>query len=93
MQYLKNVVTLRLNTTKCVGCGVCALVCPHAVFSVREGKAVIEQLDSCMECGACDLNCPTHAISVDSGVGCATAFIMSAFTGGEPNCDCAKGGC
>jgi hypothetical protein len=35
----------------------------------------------CMECGACQMNCITHAIIVESGVGCATAMILSALKG------------
>jgi len=79
MKYLKDVATLKLDEQKCIGCGMCAVVCPHAVFLVDGGKAVVSDRDSCMECGACALNCPASAISVDSGVGCATGIIASAF--------------
>jgi len=27
--YLKDVVTLKLNQEKCMGCGMCLLVCPE----------------------------------------------------------------
>ncbi len=67
--YLKNVVTLELNTERCVGCGMCVQVCPHDVFQMADGRAHIQQRDACMECGACSLNCPTSAIQVKSGVG------------------------
>ncbi|TFH13603.1 MAG: 4Fe-4S dicluster domain-containing protein [Lentisphaerales bacterium] len=88
MNYLRNVVTLELDRQKCVGCGMCAVVCPRSVLSVKEGKAVIKYHDACIECGACALNCPVEALSVDSGVGCARAFIRSLFTGSEPKCKC-----
>lgn len=92
-RYLKNVATLRLSVEKCIGCGRCAEVCPHGVFSVN-GKAKIEDRDGCMECGACAKNCPANAITVDAGVGCATAVIMGWLTGSEPSCDCSSGeGC
>ena len=93
LTYLKNVVSLSLNDEKCVGCGKCAEVCPHGVFSVEEGKARICEKDFCMECGACALNCPAEAIDVDAGVGCAAAIIKSWITGGEPTCDCGGGEC
>lgn len=73
--YLKDVVTLRLDQNKCIGCGTCLLVCPHAVLSLTNGKIEIARRDNCMECGACALNCPVEALSVRSGVGCATAVI------------------
>lgn len=86
-RYLKDVVTLKLDAAKCVGCGLCAVVCPHAVFKVEEGKAAIADRDGCMECGACAKNCPVGAIEVDSGVGCAAGIIRGALQGTEPTCD------
>jgi len=74
--YLIN--TLRYYEEKCVNCGLCSIVCPHAVFIPGDKKAVLAKPQECMECGACQLNCPSDAITVDSGVGCATAMIMSA---------------
>ena len=86
--YLKDVVTLALNQEKCVGCGLCTMVCPHAVIIVNNGHALIENRDACMECGACAINCPTHAITVQAGVGCAAAVINTALgkTGGDCCC-------
>ncbi len=90
--YLKNVSSLKLNTEKCVGCGMCNEVCPHAVFMMKDNKAVIQDLNACMECSACVKNCPVSALSATSGVGCAAAIINGFLTGTEPSCDCSGGG-
>ncbi len=86
--YLKNVVTLELNIDKCIGCGLCATVCPHRVFEMNEKKAAVVDMDACMECGACSLNCPVEAINVKSGVGCAVAVFKGIFSGGKACRDC-----
>lgn len=84
--YLKDVVTLAYNEEKCVGCGLCAQVCPHGVFTLDNQKARITDRNRCMECGACSGNCPVGAISVHAGVGCAAAIIQGLLTGKEPTC-------
>ena len=88
MKYLSNAVSLKIIPDLCVGCGMCVEVCPHAVFEMQEGKAVILDRDRCMECGACAGNCAFGALEVDKGVGCATAIINSMISGGDPACGC-----
>lgn len=86
--YLKNVVTLELDVNKCIGCSLCAVVCPHGVFEMTENKAGIVDGDACMECGACSLNCPVEAVNVKSGVGCAVAVLTGLLKGRKSNSDC-----
>jgi NAD-dependent dihydropyrimidine dehydrogenase PreA subunit len=84
--YLKNGETLTLDAEACVGCGACVDVCPHAVFRLEAGKAVVALRGACMECGACARNCPVSAIYVMAGVGCASAIIIGKLTGTTPSC-------
>ena len=100
LAYLKNVVTLRLDGEKCVGCGACLSVCPHAVLrpvnkslenrgntgAVR--KVEIGDRDACMECGACSRNCPVKVVTVSTGVGCAAAVINSFLGRKNTSCCC-----
>lgn len=86
--YLKGVVTLKLDETKCSGCGECLKVCPHEVLAKNNGRVAITELDACMECGACAKNCPTGALSVRAGVGCAMAVINSALGRKSSSCCC-----
>jgi NAD-dependent dihydropyrimidine dehydrogenase PreA subunit len=90
-EYIKNVVTLKLDTGLCIGCALCEIVCPHAVFKIENKKALIIDKDACMECGACQKNCSVDAIKVDSGVGCAAGIIAGAILGTEATCDCFPG--
>lgn len=92
LRYLDNVVTLQLDPEKCIGCGLCATVCPHRVLTMAERRAEISDRDACIECGACAGNCPTAALTVKKGVGCASAIINGWLRGGEPSCDC-SGSC
>ncbi len=86
--YLKDVVTLRLDREKCVGCGMCLLVCPHAVLSLTNDKVDVADRDACMECGACAQNCPFGALDVRPGVGCAAAVINSMLGRKKSSCCC-----
>lgn len=88
LRYLPNVVTLKLDADKCIGCGMCVEVCPHAVFEMNQKKALIADRDACMECGACARNCIANALTVRAGVGCAAAVITGSVGGGAPSCGC-----
>ena len=90
-RYLKDVATLQYDRDKCVGCGMCATVCPHRIFRMEAKKAAPTDPDACMECGACALNCPSGAITVTPGVGCAAHIMqtwIARFTGVKIQSDC-----
>ncbi len=101
LRYFLAGTSLELDQGRCIGCGLCVEVCPHAVFSIVDRIASIDARDRCMECGACKRNCPAKAIKVQSGVGCAYAVLNGFLTGREPSCGCddpdkpgkAKSGC
>jgi NAD-dependent dihydropyrimidine dehydrogenase PreA subunit len=72
--YIAKFNTLKLEAAKCIGCGLCKIVCPHRVFDMKERQAIMVKREHCIECGACMSNCPTGAIEVKAGVGCAYAI-------------------
>ncbi len=75
LRHLPGVVSLAYDREACVGCGRCTEVCPHGVFRLEDGKAVLADRDGCMECGACANNCAVGALSVSPGTGCASLII------------------
>jgi ferredoxin len=45
--------SMDIDTTKCVGCGNCHVICTMGVISLDgDGKSVVDQ-DECVECGTC----------------------------------------
>ena len=92
LRYLENVVTLSLDASLCVACGMCAEVCPHGVLALEGRDIRIVDRDGCMECGACAKNCPTGALAVTPGVGCAS-YIIQSWIKGKENAACGGPGC
>lgn len=56
-------------TGHCVGCGICAKVCPAGRIQVRQGKAVYDYASQreCQQCMACIHACPQKAITMTIG--------------------------
>ena len=84
--------SLHYDPDRCINCGRCTQVCPHAVFGPGPNRVELAHPAACMECGACALNCPVQAITVKSGVGCAWAMIRAALRGKDMDSECSCGG-
>ncbi len=62
----KNMIKVKIDSSKCIGCGTCVSLCPER-FEMNGNKAKVKEDD--IECN-CDLediieNCPVEAISKD----------------------------
>ena len=53
---------VKVDNSKCTGCGACVEVCPANAIKIEDEKAVVN--DECVECGACVNECPNEAISL-----------------------------
>lgn len=53
---------VKVDKSKCTGCGVCVDLCPVKAIKLKDNKAVIS--DACIDCGACLGQCPVEALSL-----------------------------
>lgn len=65
--FLSRVLTTKpaLKSDLCVGCGVCAGICPAKAIVIEKGKAKIDR-QKCIRCFCCQEFCPKSAMKVKS---------------------------
>ena len=58
---------MRVDLTKCIGCGTCFKLCPMDVFRFDEeaGKSVIAYPEECQICGQCYVHCPGQSLGLN----------------------------
>lgn len=55
-----------LDEEKCIGCGLCAKMCPPESLKIINGKAVFHYPE-CIRCFCCQEHCPKGAITICKG--------------------------
>lgn len=53
-----------VNAESCIGCETCFAYCPHGVYEMKDGKAVVAHPHECVIlCHNCEAMCPAAAIA------------------------------
>ncbi|WP_273523971.1 nitroreductase family protein [Mailhella massiliensis] len=73
---------IRIDSSRCVRCGLCAGVCAAHCFHVDENAVHIRHEEYCMHCGHCAAVCPRAAVTLDD-VAPDTLAPMTAFPTAE----------
>lgn len=55
---------VRIDRSKCIGCGACVGVCPKNALRLKGGAIVVDR-SLCIKCGTCAKACPANAIRVN----------------------------
>ena len=56
---------IKIDESKCNGCGLCVNACHEGAIGLKNGKAVLLRDDYCDGLGDCLPSCPTEAISFE----------------------------
>ncbi len=64
---------VKIEQSKCTGCGACTKVCPTDCLLLKDGKTAFVG-DLCMACCHCEAVCPEKAVTIEMGAAELTDF-------------------
>jgi Na+-translocating ferredoxin:NAD+ oxidoreductase subunit B len=56
--------TVKIDTTRCTGCGACTMICPVGVLELVDMKSQVSP--GCIDCGQCVDACSWFAITLEN---------------------------
>lgn len=78
---MDDLITPRLDTGRCIGCGLCLNVCPSDILALKNGKITLTR-EGCFGCDHCAAVCPVEAIFIDS-ISTGNLTLATVDTGGR----------
>ena len=61
---MSQIVEIKVDENKCIGCGRCVAACPNGVYKIINGKSKPIHPEKCVYCRACIVRCPVGAIEI-----------------------------
>lgn len=59
-----EMVEIKIDASKCDGCGTCKDTCPVAVYEINDEKSHAVSVNDCLACRACEVQCPNQCIQI-----------------------------
>jgi adenylylsulfate reductase subunit B len=59
--------SIEITPRLCIGCGLCAAICPGSLIDIIGGMAVVGNPERCWGCASCVKECPQMAIALYLG--------------------------
>jgi adenylylsulfate reductase subunit B len=59
--------SIEIAQEKCVGCGICAEICPGSLFRLDADTAEMKHPENCWGCASCVKECPAGAFRLYLG--------------------------
>lgn len=63
---MEEIFLIKIDPTRCVGCGLCAHDCFPDALAFGDNKVVLATPENCIGCGHCIAICPQNAVSDDT---------------------------
>ena len=76
--------------TRCIGCGICASICPHQAVRIADNQITRER-DLCQVCGCCVEQCPASAVEI-AGIDYSPAELLKILLRDQIHYDQSNGG-
>ena len=69
LNFKEEKMNIKINESRCKGCGICIEFCPKQVLALSElEKVQADKPEACSSCSQCELRCPDFDIFIQKEV-------------------------